>query len=295
MQASNALTQYRLQAADLEVLLALTRTGTLAEAARRLAVDASTVFRSVQRIERQLGMRLFERSRNGYLPSEQALTIAQHAERIETELEAARAAALRPGDAVAGLVRITTTDTLAHGLVLPHLARLKSQHTELRLELNATNELVNLTRRDADIAIRATRRPPDHLVGRRLGVLRVAVYGRAQCLQGRVGPLDGYPWIAPDEALPEHPTVRWRRKLLPRVTPMLLVNSISMVVDAVVAGLGIGALPVFLAERHAGLQALTEPLPECETEIWLLTHPESRHLRRIAAVASHLAEHIALP
>lgn len=295
MQANHAPTQYRLQAADLEVLLALTRTGTLAEAARRLAVDASTVFRSVQRIERQLGLRLFERSRNGYLPSEQTLAIAQHAERIEAELEAARAAARRPGDAVAGLVRITTTDTLAQGLVLPHLGSLKARHPELRLEVNATNELVNLTRRDADIAIRATRRPPDHLVGRKLGVLRVAVYGRAECLQGSVGPLDGYPWIAPDEALPEHPTVRWRRKQLPRVTPMLMLNSISMVVDAVVAGLGIAAIPIFLAERHAGLRALTEPLADCETEMWLLTHPESRHLRRIATVASHLIDHIAMP
>lgn len=295
MQESNASTQYRLQAADLEVLLALTRTGTLAEAARRLAVDASTVFRSVQRIERQLGTRLFERSRSGYLPSEQALAIAQHAERIEAELEAARAASQRPGDAVAGLVRITTTDTLAHGLVVPHLGSLKARHPQLRLELNATNEVVNLTRRDADIALRATRRPPDHLVGRRLGVLRVAVYGRAECLQGRIGPLEDYPWIAPDEALPEHPSVRWRRRQLPRVAPMLLVNSISMVVDAVAAGLGIGIVPVFLAERQAGLQALTEPLADCETEIWLLTHPESRHLRRIATVASHLAERITLP
>ena len=77
--------------------------------------------------------------------------------------------------------------------------------------------------------------------------------------------------------------------------PMLLVNSISMVIDAVVAGLGIGALPMLLAERQAGLQALTEPLADCETEIWLLTHPESRHLRRIAVVASHLTERIALP
>ena len=293
---SIASPQYRLQAADLEVLLALTRSGTLADAARRLAVDASTVFRSVQRIERQLRSRLFERSRSGYLPTEQALAIAAHAERIEAELEAARAVVQRSDGAVTGLVRITTTDTIAQGLVLPALGPLKAHHPELSLELNATNELVNLTRRDADIAIRPTRRPPGHLVGRPLGTLRVAVYGRADLLgRGRVGALDGYPWIAPDEALPEHPTVRWRSKHLPRVTPTLLVNSISMVLDAVAAGMGVGAVPIFLAEQRPGLRALTEPLAECETDLWLLTHPESRHLRRIATVSAHLAQHVVLP
>ena len=101
--------------------------------------------------------------------------------------------------------------------------------------------------------------------------------------------------MAPDEGLPEHPTVRWRRKLYPKLQPALLVNSIGAVADAVAQGLGIAPLPVFLAQRRQGLRALSEPIPECETDLWLLTHPESRHLRRIAAVAEHFAKTIQLP
>src|ERR1700741_2918600 len=93
MKSIIAKTQYELTAADLEVLLALARGGTLAEAASRLYADASTVFRSLQRVEKKLGQRLFERSRNGYLATDTMLEIARHAERIESELEAARAAA----------------------------------------------------------------------------------------------------------------------------------------------------------------------------------------------------------
>src|SRR5437764_9774416 len=93
MKSSIAQSQYELSAADLEVLLALTRGGTLAEAAARLRADASTVFRTLQRVEKNIGQRLFERSRTGYLPSDAMLEIARHAERIESELEAARAAA----------------------------------------------------------------------------------------------------------------------------------------------------------------------------------------------------------
>ena len=105
----DARTQYELNAIDLETVLSLVRAGTLAGAGERLGVDPSTIFRSVQRIERGLGQRLFERSRSGYLPSEQAQVLAGHAEQMEAQLESARSAAqLRP-EQVSGTVRLTTT------------------------------------------------------------------------------------------------------------------------------------------------------------------------------------------
>src|SRR5690554_573830 len=124
MKTSIARTQYSLSAADLEVVLALARGRTLAQAAQRLGADASTVFRSLQKIEKNLGLRLFERSRQGYLPVEAAQEIAAHAERIEAELEAARAVLLAPGDDVTGRVRVSTTDSVLRGLVLPCLPAL---------------------------------------------------------------------------------------------------------------------------------------------------------------------------
>jgi DNA-binding transcriptional LysR family regulator len=172
----NAQTQYRLNASDLEVVLALARSGTLAAAGERLGLDPSTVFRSVQRIERGLGQVLFERSRSGYLPSEQAQVLAGHAEQMEAHLESARSAAQLAPEQVSGTVRITTTDTILHGLVAPALKGLHSMHPLLAYELHAGNELASLTRRDADIAVRATRRPPQHLVGKHVGPIRVALY-----------------------------------------------------------------------------------------------------------------------
>src|SRR5688572_21795078 len=180
MKTTIAAAQYALTAADLALLLALARGGTLAEAAQRLGADASTVFRGLQRIEKSLGQRLFERGRGGYLPVEAMLEIAAHAERIEAELEAARAAAARPSDAVTGRVRLTTTDSVLRGVVLPCLPALAQRHPRLQLELRSTNELVSLTKRDADLALRATPKPPGHLVGRQLGTIRfVACAGKA--------------------------------------------------------------------------------------------------------------------
>lgn len=295
MKESIAKLQYQLTAADLALLLALARGGTLAQAAQRLAADASTVFRGLQRIEKSLGLRLFERSRQGYLATDPMLAIAGHAERIEAELDAARAAAWGADEAVSGRVRLSTTDSVLRGLVLPALPALASRHPGLQLELRCGNELVSLTRRDADLALRATPRPPEHLVGRHLGTIRfVACAGKALPAAQRRKPLAAQDWIAPDEAMPEHPTVRWRRKQLPKLVPRHLVDGISAVVDAVRSGLGVGALPLFMLEHEPDLVALGEPLEGCRSELWLLAHPESRHLRRIAAAYQHFGETIRL-
>ncbi|QLI82520.1 LysR family transcriptional regulator [Chitinibacter fontanus] len=292
----HAKTQYHLGGQDLEFLLAVSRGGTLAAAAERLGVDASTVFRSIQRIEKGLGQRLFERSKAGYLPTELAQTLAQHAEQMEIALESARSAAqLQPED-VAGSVRITTTDSILHGLVAPELDALARLHPQLSFDLHTGNELANLTRRDADIAIRATRKPPQHLVGKHLGSISVALFAAPHSPWADLAAAIAQqaPWIAPDDALPDHPTVLWRKKHYPKITPRYRVNSILTVVELIERGMGVGMVPLFLAATRPNLRPLTGALVECATDLWLLTHPESRHLRRVATVFSHLAQHIQL-
>jgi DNA-binding transcriptional LysR family regulator len=292
----NAKTQYDLNPADLQAVLALQRGGNLAQAGERLGIDASTVFRTVQRVERGLGQVLFERSRTGYRATELGQNLAEHAEHLEAALEAARSAvALRP-EQVSGTVRITTTDTILHGLVAPALKSLCAPHPRLAFELHTGNELASLTKRDADIAVRATKRPPQHLVGRHVGPIRMALYAAKKGVVRRYADVqaDKAPWVAPDDALPEHPSVVWRRRQFPKATPRYRVNSILTVMELVALGLGVGMLPVFLTQGRTDLLQLTETIDECQTELWLLTHPESRHLRRVSTVFGHLAQALAL-
>ncbi|RZI83350.1 MAG: LysR family transcriptional regulator [Rubrivivax sp.] len=292
----NAKTQYKLTSADLALVLALVRAGKLAGAGERLGIDASTVFRAIQRIERGLGQRLFERSRQGYQASELAQALAGHAEQVEAELESARTAAqLRPQE-VSGTVRITTTDTILHSLVAPALKDLSQQHPKLSYELHCGNELASLTRRDADIAVRATKRPPPHLVGKEVGTIRVAVYAARQTAWRTLEDVKAgqAPWVAPDDALPEHPSVLWRKQHLPNVAPAYRVNSILTVMELVSLNLGVGILPLFLAQGRQDLVQVSEELPEARTALWVLTHPESRHLRRVSTVFGHLAKAMAL-
>lgn len=292
-----AKSQYQMTAADLEVTLALVRGGTLAGASERLGIDASTVFRSLQRLERGLGRPLFERTRSGYVASELAEELAAHAEQVETALEGARASIEAAPSQISGTVRITTTDTLLHGLIAPALLGLRAEHSLLGFELHTGNELASLTRRDADIALRATKRPPQHLVGKPIGAIRVAVYAarRTSLRPGDASTLATVDWIAPDDALPEHPSVIWRKRNFPKLMPRYRVNSILSVLELAALGLGVGIVPLFLAEGRKDVVRLTEPLTDCETELWLLTHPEARHLRRVGVVYTHLAQALRLP
>jgi DNA-binding transcriptional LysR family regulator len=291
-----ATSQYRLSSSDLEVMLALTRGGTLAQAGERLGMDASTVFRTLQRVEKGLSQRLFERSRTGYQASELTRELAGLAEQMEVQLESARTLVQLTPEQVSGSVRITTTDTILHGLVAPALHALHQQHPLLSFDLHAGNELASLTRRDADIAIRATRRPPPHLVGKHVGPIRVALYAASLSsllsFDARVASESS--WIAPDDALPDHPSVVWRKKHFPKVSPAFRVNSILTVTELIGQGYGIGLLPVFFAARRPDLRQITEVLDECQTELWLLTHTESRHLRRVSTVFSHLGQSLEL-
>ena len=182
-QVINAATHYQLDYPDLALILALVRGGSLARAAQLLKVDVSTVFRAVRRLEAALGQQLFEKSRAGYLPTTLAQTLAEQAERAEQALEAARIGVEQGGEVVSGTVRLTCTDSVLQGLLLPALAQFMPNYPALTIELSTSNDFANLSRRDADIALRLTRTPPEHLVGRQLAKISYRVCASTRYLQ----------------------------------------------------------------------------------------------------------------
>lgn len=299
MQVQISQAQQGLDAADLRLVLALARAGTFKGAGARLGIDPSTAFRKLQRLEKALRVSLFVRSRGGCVATELGNLLAQHSERIEAELEAARATSGLLDGPVEGQVRITSTDVLLSRLVVPSLPLINLAHPLLRFDLFASYDLANLSKRDADIAIRVTRTPPEHMIGRSLGVIREAVFVRAPAGKGKVAKvergLDEHTrWIVLDDAIPNHPSSRWRKQNFPSAQVIAKVNSIQTLFDAVANGIGVGVLPVFMAEGHDDLVQLTDPLDDCTSELWLLTHPESRHLRRVATVFKYLAEKLSM-
>lgn len=289
----------RLAPADLALVLALVRGGTLGEAARLQQQDSSTIFRALQRLERRLGLRLFERGRRGLQPGELALALARAAEAIEGELDRADELLATGDRRLHGTLRVTTTDTLLVGLLLPLVAEFRAAFPQLTLELLASNQLASLSRRDADIAIRATPRPPEHLVGARLGVIKSALWAHRQLLPAPPDQPDPatLPWVSPDadESLADHLSVRWRRRVWPQLQPALRCNSILAVAQAVRCGAAIGVAPRFLLQGQPDIVALTGEEPALDTELWLLTHPDVRHLRRVKVFFDFVRQRLVLP
>ncbi|UCO96856.1 LysR family transcriptional regulator [Metapseudomonas lalkuanensis] len=288
--------QYEIDHTDLALVLALVRGGTLARAAELLKVDVSTVFRSLRRLEQSLGSVLFEKSRAGYLPNAAAQLLAQQAELAEKALEAARLGLEQGREAVSGTLRLTCTDAVLHGLLLPALACFMPAYPALELELTTSNDFANLSRRDADIALRLTTTPPGHLVGRCLGAVPYVLCA-ADSYLARSSDTDpaNMAWIAPDDFLPNHPSVVWRRQRYPEVQPAYRCNSTLSVAQLVRAGLGVAALPAFLVRGETRLQVLQNDLHGCTSALWLLTRPDCRALRSVTTLFEELGRHIRLP
>jgi molybdate transport repressor ModE-like protein len=282
--------QGRIALEDLRLVHAIGTAGTLAGAARRLGVDHSTAFRRLGQLEQRLGARLFERARVGYTPTpagEAAVVAAAELldslEKLEHRLAGED---LRP----AGMVRVTTTDTLLDFLS-PALAAFRSAHPEITLEVAAENAFLTLTKRDADIAVRPSLTVPEHLVGRRIAALATAPYASREYMARRSGTVDlrEHHWIAPDENLRHLGSARWIARELPPARIVLKGTSLLALVAAARAGIGVAPIPCYLGDADRRLVRLAAPIPEMSSALWLLTHPDLRRVARVHAVMEFLA------
>ncbi|WP_046270925.1 LysR family transcriptional regulator [Pseudomonas syringae] len=281
--------QYEISHADLSLVLALVRGRTLARAADLLQVDVSTVFRSIRRLETALGAALFEKNRRGYIPTDTAQAMAEQAERAEQALAAARIALQQGEQVVSGTVRLTCTDAVLHSLLLPALADFMPQYPALTLELATSNAFANLSRRDADIALRLTNTPPEHLIGRCLGSADYFICGRPEYREALTQNPASIPWISPDDSMPDHTSVIWRKQAFPGVLPGYRCSNMSAVSQLVAAGLGVAALTGFTVEGLGAVERLSGPLEGCRTDLWLLTRPDCRALRSVQTLLEALA------
>jgi len=268
---------------DLRYLLAVSRTGTLAEAARRLRVDQTTVARRLAAAERVLGARLFERIDGSLRPTRAGEAAIVQAARVEQEVEALERGVTGIDAEVAGSVRLTAVPVLVNRLLVPASAELNTQYPGLRLELIADSRNASLTRREADVAVRLARTESGRAVlARRLGHVAYAVYGPRRKTRA-------LPWISYDESLGHLPQARWieRERGEEPVAP-LAVGDAEAIMQAVRAGLGKSLLPCFAADADAGLRRLGGDKVVLTRELWLLTHSALRHHARIVAVVDWL-------
>lgn len=268
----------------------------LAGAADALGVNHSTVFRRLGQVEERLGSRLFERSRAGYALTPCGEEMVRLAERMGDEIVAFERQVtghdLRPS----GELRLTTNDTLIVHLLPDILAGFRQAFPEIVLDVVVSNQSLNLSKRDADVALRATNRPPEALIGRRVAGIAWAVYGPAAMTGTPFDPhLDArrHDWIGVGDALGGLRPAKWLQEHAGAERIVYKVDTVLGLAEAVKAGIGLALLPCFIAAVTPGLVRLAPADPELEGGLWLLTHPDLRQTARVRAFMDFTAAEIA--
>jgi DNA-binding transcriptional LysR family regulator len=267
---------------EFRLIKAIADAHSLVGAAEALNLNHSTVFRRLAAIENDVGARLFERSRAGYQPTEAGEEmIALAGSMAESILEFERRVAGRDAKP-SGELRVTTVDSVAIGLLAPILSRFRAANPAVQVDLIIAEQTLNLSRRDADVAIRGANDPPESLVGRRVCAIRWAVYcapAIANEFGGRV--IAAAPWVgfstAPTRAK------RWTDEKIGPRRQVCSVNSVLAMAGLAVGGVGATVLPCFVGDQNPGLVRIGGVIPDLDVDLWLLTHADLRHSARVRA------------
>ena len=278
---------------DLEVALALERAGSLTGAARELAVDHTTVGRRIAALEAALEVRLFDRTPAGYQLTEAGAAALEHARAIEEHALALERAVMGRDARVAGTVRVTALDPFIDDVLLPNLPALHGAYPQLEIIACADHRVRDLSRREADIAIRYARPKQPQLVGRRLSGVGTALYASRSYLERRGAPhdpsdLSGHELVgfAPDLAQSsEH---QWLERHGRGARVAVRIASVAANLTAIRQGLGLGIHACHAAERVPELVRVSEVL--LHEEYWAVVHVDMARAPRVRAVLDFLSE-----
>lgn len=283
---------------DVRLFLALYRKRSLANAAVVVGLDPSTLSRRLAALEESVGTRLFERTREGMVPTHDAEQLLPAAE----EMAAAHARFARDSSSVErmaeGVVRLSVPPGVAELMVVPALVRLQAQHPGIQVDMEIGFNFVDLTRREADIAVRTFRPRAGDLVSARLSQQRwTPMIAREKAAQtDAISDWGTLRWVGWGDDLQSFAPARWLEKFVDRSAIVLRTSQLTTHTAAVAAGLGVALLPLPFTRLAAvsplrvdsALTSSWEELPS--NEIWLVGHRALRSVPRIAAAWSFLVE-----
>ena len=279
---------------NLRYVLTVAAQGSIAGAARELGVNRSTVLRRIENFQESLDCRIFLRTDSGYVLTAEAEKMVAAAREVENALYQLQRDIAGHELRLEGELRVTTTDGLMSTLVGPAIASFHRDHPKIVIDLTVTNHLLDLNRRDADIAIRPTSSPPSNLVAHRLRDVEFGLYASEDYLKGRnCGDLKRLDWIGLDSSSPTTDVCDWLKEHVPPDRIRVRADSFVTIRIAVEEGLGVAPLPTFFEASCPTLKRLDTASPGISLGLWALTHPDLVRSARIQAFLDHLKRHFA--
>ena len=283
---------------DLKYLLALAREGSTLAAARALAVDQSTVQRRLAELERRLGLELARRERDGYRLTDTAKSLLDRAEQVRDAILAFEQEAAIARDSATGVIRVTCPEPLAMRLAGSELIeRFHASHPGLRVDFVLSDRYLDLTKGEADIALRSGDTDHGELLGRKIGDSLWAVYGSRRYLERHGQPasieeLAQHDLVGFDASMSAHRAAVWLREVAAESRIVARNNSVLGVLNSAKAGLGLAPLPTAIADAEQDLVRVLGPIDEL-TRIWrILTTRELRRQARVATFFDYVVSEI---
>lgn len=268
---------------DVRYFVAVARAGTATGAARSLRASPSTVIKRIGDLEAALGHLLFDRSREGYALTAFGQAVLARAEPLAAAADDIARFAEGAPTAPGGLVRLSTTESLASGWLAPRLVDFRRRHPAISVELLAGSELVSLGRREADVALRLARPEGGDLRARK--VADVAFTGYRRC------GADTADWLAFQERPATTAIGRLPEARLAGAEPVLRARDFATHQAAARAGLGCAILPCFLGDPDPGLERVDAAAPpDLVLPLWLVVHRDLRAAPRVQAMMEFLAD-----
>jgi DNA-binding transcriptional LysR family regulator len=273
---------------DLRFAVTLARTGSLAETGQSLGVDPSTVGRRVAAAERALGVRLFARSTAGYVLTPDGERLVAPLERVASAVDDTLRTAAARDAGLEGTVRVTAPESFGVAWLAPRLATLGASHPRLRIELVPSGAVLDLVRREADVAIRTVRTRHTSLVARRFLTVRHALYASATYLRKRPvtseADLAQHPLLVPTSGV----ELAWITSIVATPRIALAVELSLALVEAARAGAGVAVLPRYLGDRAPDLVRLAVGRDPPEETLWLTVHGDLRRAPRFRLIMDEL-------
>lgn len=267
---------------DLRLVHAITAGRGLSGAARMLGLHHATVLRRLNAFEYRMGIVLFDRQPSGYIPTETGEALARIAAEIGQDVESAYRKLAGQDLRLSGTIRLATSDFLAQTLLVPILRAFRARYPSIEIETAISPQFASLTKRDADVALRAVVSVPDHLVGRHIAVLGYGVYGRDDLVAERrgVGP-EQLDWVGDDHTISHVTTNTWRQRSFPNARVKMRFDSLIGKFTAIRNGMGVGFLPHFLGASTPGLTCVSAMPGEWTLDLWIITHPDLSRMSRV--------------
>jgi molybdate transport repressor ModE-like protein len=281
---------------NLRYVLIVANKGSIASAARELGVNRTTVLRRIESFQESLGCRIFERNRSGYALTLEAEKIIKAAQEIEGTLFNMQRQIAGKELRLEGELRVTTTDTLFTSVLGPHLASFHRKYPHISVTVSITNNIVDLARRDADIAIRPTRTPDTPLVGQRVSSVLFFAYASHHYLETMQGvTIEQHHWLGFDSSLQSIEAAKWLDARVDRKKICLRADSFVGLKIAAQNDMGLALLPHYLGDSSPLLKRVPAETEELTTGLWLLTHPDLIRSAKVQAFMEHFASALKTP